>query len=65
MVDEVDALLLGQALHILVPSEPTMKNLGCPLNTNKVSPDLVGLYTQIRKVYFDGIITFNLYPFFR
>ena len=65
VVDEVDALLLGQARHILVPSEPTMGNLGGPLNTDKVSPDLVGLHGQIRNVDFDGIITLNLYPFFR
>ena len=65
VVDEVYALLLGQALHILVPSEPTMGNLGCPLNTNKVSPDLGGLFGQIRNLDFDGIITLNLYPFLR
>ena len=66
VVDEVDALLLGQARHILVPSEPTMMwNLGYPLNTEKVSPDLGRLYGQIRNVDFDGIITLNLYPFLR
>ena len=52
VVDEVDALLLGQARHILVPSEPTiMWNLGYPLNSEKVSPDLGGLYGQILNVY--------------
>ena len=57
VVDEVDALLLGQAQHILAPSEPKVGYLGCPLNTNKVSPDLGGLKGQIRNLYFDGIIT--------
>ena len=65
VADEVDALLLGQAPHILVASEPTMGNLGGPLNTNKVSPDLGGLFGQIRNLDFDGIITLDLYPFLR